>query len=958
MRNRSCSLLACPCRATWLTCLTLFCAVTMRGGPETLGEGWRFHRGAVAGAAAAAEYDDSSWEPVAVPHDWAIAGPFEADGEGGTGRLPWKGEGWYRRTFDLPAAGSGRRVYLDFDGVMAFPQVYVNGELAGEWDYGYTSFRIDATALAKWGGTNTVAIHVDTRRWGSRWYPGAGLYRKVTLTIAEPVHLAHWGVRVSTNGDELSGTAPDTTAIRTTVENHTDAPVQVTVKQILLDPEGNAAGRSETALTIEPSSAQTAEQSIKPAAPPLLWDVEHPHLYTVQTIVEREGQTVDSQATRIGFRTFAFTADDGFHLNGRRVQLKGVNLHHDLGPLGAAFNRRAAQRQLEIMREMGVNALRTSHNPPAPEVLDLCDEMGIVVWDEVFDKYAWTAGRPDHEPPLPAYSERHLTATVARDYNHPSVVVWSTGNEVWPDEEHEGINPERVRMMAEAVRSIDRTRPVGQGCHIPGLVDGKNFAALDLTGWNYARRYLNYRHQYPDRPIVYSESASALSTRGYYNPLLDAAKTEYADTFQLSSYDLIAAPWSDIADREFKLMEEDTYVAGEFVWTGFDYLGEPTPFEAEARSSYFGIVDLCGFPKDRYYLYRSHWRDDVHTLHLLPHWNWPDRIGKNVPVFLYTDGDEAELFLNGRSLGRRRKGELPRRLPNLVGEGTITASSMSGETGAEAATDGDLETVWTASPYDGKPWWMIDLGRTQTVGQITLDTLRRVNLYAYAIEGSTDGQSWSVIVEHSTNPYPQWSGPTRTAHTFDPVRVRYLRLAFDHANEDAPFGLKEFMAFAGRVEDDYYDATYTYRLRWNEVEYAPGTLRAVAYKDGQRIGETTIETTGPAVGLNLEADRGRLTADGEDLAFITVQAVDAEGRPHPLAQDLVHFTLEGPGTIVAVGNGNPLSFEPFVADRRSLFFGKALLVVRSSSSASGPLTVKATAPGLASATITLETIQP
>jgi beta-galactosidase len=353
----------------------------------------------------------------------------------------------------------------------------------------------------------------------------------------------------------------------------------------------------------------------------------------VKTTVRVEKRIVDTETNPLGIRTFQFTANDGFHLNGRRVQLYGVCLHHDQGPLGAAFYPRAMERQLEIMRDMGVNAVRTSHNPPAPELLDLCDRMGFVVWDEAFDKWDTTADRVRGQPPLLEYCARQISSLALRDRNHPSVVVWSIGNEIGGGG-RDGVTPERVKVLSDIFRKVDPTRPVGMACHIPGMAEQPNFDALDLTGWNYARRYAIYRQRYPDKPILYTESASALSTRGFYELPFPTRKTEYSRQFQVDSYDLNAAEWSDIADAEFKLMKDDAFVAGEFVWTGFDYLGEPTPFSREAKNSYFGIVDLCGIPKDRFYLYRSYWRPDTTTIHILPHWNWPDRVGQNVPVFV------------------------------------------------------------------------------------------------------------------------------------------------------------------------------------------------------------------------------------------------------------------------------------------------------------------------------------
>jgi hypothetical protein len=486
--------------------------------------------------------------------------------------------------------------------------------------------------------------------------------------------------------------------------------------------------------------------------------------------------------------------------------------------------------------------------------------------------------------------------------------------------------------------------------HIPPLVDGKNFASLDLMGWNYGRRYANYRAQYPDKPIIYSESASTFSTRGYYDPELPMRSTDYSGAYQISSYDLNAAAWSDIPDKEFRLMEDDDFVAGEFVWTGIDYLGEPTPHADQARSSYFGIVDLAGFRKDRFYLYRSHWRPDDTTVHVLPHWNWPNRIGKNVPVFVYTNGDTAELFLNGESLGMRRKGEVPDWAPNRALEAALSASSGD----AALAADGDMDSAWQHDGEAREAWWQADLGEVTTVAQVSVDTLSKENNFAYVIETSVDGEDWQLHVDHPTRWIPRWSGPTRILHRFEPVSARFVRIRFNEAinverKEAVPVGLKEFMVFSEPTDNDYYDVTYDYRLRWNTVAYAPGELKAVAYKDGELIGEATVETTGAPARLELIADRTEVAADGEDLVFITVNALDAEGRQHPLADDLVHFTVEGAGEIAALGNGNPLSFEPFNSDRRQLFYGKALLIVRPLPGEGGTISVKAVSAELEAA---------
>jgi len=914
---------------------------------ENFNRDWRFAKGEPGESVVRADFDDSGWQAVRLPHDWAIAGPFNPQENGYAGKLPWQGVGWYRKTFALDAADAGRRVYLDFDGVMAFPKVYVNGQLAGQWDYGYMSFRVDATPYVTFGQANVIAVQADTRRWGTRWYPGAGIYRKVTMTICDPVHVAHWGTYVTTPqiGDDMA-----TVRVRSTIDNHQDAEADVTVEVTLLDPKGKSVAKgTETETAAAAGGSCEVDQSFT-VKKPKRWDVASPNLYTARTVVRAKGKVVDETETMFGIRTFKFTANDGFHLNGRRVQLYGVNLHHDHGPLGAAFYRRAMERQLEIMKEMGVNALRTSHNPPSGEVVELCDRMGIIVWDEAFDKWDRTAGRQRGEPPLKEFAERQLRNLVMRDRNSPCVVLWSIGNEIGTG--REGVNPERVAFMSEVVRRYDPTRPVGMGCHIPGMVFEPNFDALDLTGWNYMRRYANYREKYPDKPIIYSESASTLSTRGFYDPAPPTAKTQYSEGYAVSSYDLNAAAWSDIPDAEFKLMVDDSFVAGEFVWTGFDYLGEPTPHGQEARSSYFGIVDLCGIPKDRFYLYRSLWRPEEKTVHILPHWNWPDHEGQNVPVFVYTNGDSAELFLNGKSLGRREKGVVPKRPPNSAKGKTVTASSNQDEHICAHATDDDRATRWCAIEGGADQWLQIDLGETRSIGYLAIEFEREEKLYGYEVKVSDDASTWQTVVTKPTSRRPRWGGPRRIFHETD-AEGRYVRIEFTQMRDNAWASILEFAVYPERVESDYYDVTYTYRLRWNDVAYEPGELKAVAYKDGRKIGAAVMRTAGEPAKLRLTPDRTRLAGTGEDLSYILVEALDKKGNLCPLADNTVQFDVQGPAEIAGVGNGNPLSLEPFQADSRKLFYGKAMLIVRAVEGRRGAIRITATSEGLKDGTARL-----
>ena len=577
------------------------------GVRQTAPTGWRFF----------AE-GDTVGKPVSVPHDWAIYGPVLRtedgvyDDSGRCGGYNWRGK--FRYEADFVRYGTNTAIYLEFGGVMARPQVYVNGQLAGEWDYGYMSFALDVSQLAG-VGTNRLTVCGDTTQRWSRWYPGAGIYRPVRVVERPHLHVVPGTMRITT---------PEVTPER--------ARVEVSCETSLY--------RTNFSFVVEK---------------PRLWDVDDPHLYTLEFLGER---------FRYGIRTFKWTADDGFHLNGRRVQLKGANLHADLGPLGMEFHVDAARRQLLLMKDMGCNALRTSHNPPASEVLDLCDELGIAVWDECYDDWRSTADVP-FGARWDESVKRNLDRLVRRDRNHPCVVAWSIGNEIWivpeggREKERNQLTADRVRELADYVRGLDATRPVAMGCQpsAASQVGRGLYDSLDLVGWNYRESYKALRARLPKMPLVYSESASAVSSaRGYYEFPVRTDKYAFnTNTYECSGYDMLAGGSLDPADVEFFRVERDRYLAGEFVWTGIDYIGEPTPFWERARLSYFGAADLCGFPKDRFWLYRSHWNAKDETLHVLPHWTWPGREGEVTPVYVYTSGDEAELFLNGVSQGRRRK---------------------------------------------------------------------------------------------------------------------------------------------------------------------------------------------------------------------------------------------------------------------------------------------------------------
>ena len=622
-------------------------------------DGWEFSR------------DQKTWRAVDVPHDWAIEGPFNPEANAWTGKLPWKGVGYYRKSIVLDAAPKGRHVFLDFDGVMCDGTVYVNDQPCGRQMYGYLGMRADATPYL-YKGTNTIVVKADTTKLNSRWYPGAGMYRRVRKIETDDVYLDDRDVAVTT--PEVSSGRATVRAkglVTSRLGADADAEVTVTVKK----PSGEVAAVKSARVAL-PSYGKGAFDVSVEVANPVLWEMVSPAaLYTTEVSV-KAGKVGDAVSFRTGFRTFRFDANEGFFLNGRRVQLKGVCLHADLGILGMAYNRSAMRRQLEAMRDMGVNALRTSHNPPSPETLELCDEMGIFVWDECFDKWNATCGRGDE--PLEEYVASHLAEFVRRDRNHPCVFVWSIGNEIppgggyapgqeiWNMPRTIGTTPERCARFRRTVLAEDATRPVGIGSCFKKAAPEGHYAALDITGWNYGEKYLEMRKYYPEKPLIDSESASAFSDYGYYAPTLPTNKTDWtvAD-LSIDSYDRNSSSWSDIPDREFERMERDRFVAGEFVWTGIDYLGEPTPYaDAKvkgvpvakrdmARSSYFGINDLLALPKDRTFLYRSHWNKESFTIHIVPaHWNFEK---PSLPVYVYTSADEAELFLNGKSLGRRRK---------------------------------------------------------------------------------------------------------------------------------------------------------------------------------------------------------------------------------------------------------------------------------------------------------------
>jgi beta-galactosidase len=611
-------------------------------------------------------FDDSQWRALNLPHDWGIAGPFKQEYPGGTGKLPWWGVGWYRKHFDVPAAARGQQIYLDVDGAMAYSMVWINGQFVGGWPYGYASWRVDLTPYIKFGGENIVAIRLDNPPDSSRWYPGGGIYRNVWLVKTAPVHVAHWGTYVTT--PEVSETQA-TVRVQLTVENdlRTDTWAEVENEIYELGPDG-VKGKKVEVLAARKSYARPLSNltAAKPEteweemtiANPKLWSLETPNRYVVVTTISRDGQLLDRHETPFGIRTIEFTATNGFLLNGKRVRINGVCDHHDMGAIGTAINVRALQRQIEILKAMGCNAIRTSHNPPAPELLDLCDTMGMLVMDESFDCWEHGKTKNDYHLLFDDWHEKDWRAELRRDRNHPCIILWSIGNEIEEQQTQHG------HVIAAELTGIaheeDPTRPTTAACNHEEAGYNGFQNDVDVFGYNYKPYdYGDFREANPAKPLFGSETASCISSRGIYVYPFSDDKSKGMANYQMSSYDLYAPPWATPPDLEFEGQDKNPFVAGEFVWTGFDYLGEPTPYygDAPSRSSYFGIIDLAGFPKDRFYLYQARWRPELPMAHIVPQcWNWPDRVGQVTPVHIYTSGDEAELFLNGKSLGRKKKG--------------------------------------------------------------------------------------------------------------------------------------------------------------------------------------------------------------------------------------------------------------------------------------------------------------
>jgi beta-galactosidase len=780
-------------------------------------------------------YDDSSWDKVNLPHDWAIKGPFltglKAEVGGGMGRLPSNGVAWYRKKLDIPASDAGKSIFLDVDGAMSYAMVWLNGSLIGGWPYGYNSWRLDLIPYVVPGGDNQLAIRLDNPNNSSRWYPGGGIYRNVWITKTSPIHIGQWGTYITTK--DVSKTSA-TINLEVTIDNNsrTDANIEVITRIYEIDAKGKKTGNAvvdfatlNSKIAAGGSAKVNGSVSIKN---PKLWGpppTQRPSLYVAVSTLLLSGKPIDEYETRFGIRSLVFDPDKGIIVNGEHILIKGVNQHHDLGALGAAFNTHAAERQLEILREMGCNAIRMSHNPPAPELLELTDKMGFLVFDEIFDSWELKKTPLDFHLIFSDWSEPDTRAFVRRDRNCPSVIIWSFGNEV--GEQYTGEEGAKIaKQLHDIIKEEDPTRPSTSAMNYakPYMALPK---VLDIISLNYQGegirqspefeetdrirtepQYDAYHAQFPNKVILSGETASAASSRGIY---LFPVSRELSATIrdsrggdskicQVSAYELYAVDFGSTADKVFGSLERHPFVAGEFVWNGWDYLGEPTPYY-ESRSSYTGIIDLAGFKKDRFYLYQSHWLPDLPMVHILPHWNWSERVGEVTPVHVFTSGDEVELFLNGKSLGRKKKEQ------------------------------------------------------------------------------------------------------------------------------------------------------YEYRLHWDSVTYEPGELKAVAYKNGKKWAENVVKTTGEPIKLLASTDRKIIKADGEDLAFITVQITDKDGLIVPRSNNQIDFSIEGPGEIVATDNGDPTNMIPFSSNKREAFSGLCLAIIRSSAGIPGFIIVTAKSNGLKDAQV-------
>lgn len=644
-------------------CLTL--NLNAQRSEYLLEKGWKFTKGEVSDAEAPA-FNDIKWETVTIPHDWAIFGPFDKNNDlqnvavtqnfetqaslktGRTGGLPYVGTGWYRTTFH---STPGKQTTLIFDGAMNEARVFVNGKEACFWPYGYNSFYCDVTGLVNEDGKNNVlAVRLENRPQSSRWYPGAGLYRNVHVVTTEKIHVPVWGTQITTPfvKDEYASVCLHTTILNA-------EKTELTVTTDIVDADGQVVSTKTNKGYINHNQPFTQNFIVEQ---PKLWSPETPVLYKAVSKIYAGDTLLDTYTTRFGIRTIEYVPDKGFYLNGKRRKFQGVCNHHDLGPLGAAVNVAALRHQLTLLKDMGCDAIRTSHNMPAPELVELCDEMGFMMMLEPFDE--WDIAKCDngYHRFFNEWAEKDMVNMLRQYRNNPCVVMWSIGNEVPTQWSPEGYKV--AKFLQDICHREDPTRPVTCGMDQVKSVLANGFAAmLDIPGLNYrAHMYDEAYERLPQNLILGSETSSTVSSRGVYKFPVERKAGAMYDDHQSSSYDLEYCSWSNIPDIDFARAEDHDWTIGQFVWTGFDYLGEPSPYDTNAwpnHSSMFGIIDLASIPKDRYYLYRSVWNKEAETLHILPHWNWEGREGEKTPVFVYTNYPSAELFINGKSYGRQTK---------------------------------------------------------------------------------------------------------------------------------------------------------------------------------------------------------------------------------------------------------------------------------------------------------------
>ncbi len=626
-------------------------------------KGWLFQKNSTPNAETS-NFDDSNWQKVTLPHDWSIEGPFDNKYNARTGGLPVHGIGWYRKHFTIDKDQKGKQISIEFDGAMSNSKVYLNGKYIGERPYGYIGFEFDLTEHINFGEENILAVRLAPEDLSMRWYAGAGIYRNVRLKINNPVHIPQWGTYITTPKVENGNAEVN---VETTIKNVSNSNTNAILTTIIKDANENIVSENETKVSIEANSKKVVSEASN-ITNVNLWNIGASYLYTAYSSIKIENKIIDEYKTPFGVRTIDYGADKGFLINGKKVIFNGVCMHHDLGPLGAGVNYRATERQMQIMQSMGVNALRTSHNPPSPEMLEVCDKLGIVVIDEAFDE--WKIGKvPNgYHKHFDKWHEKDLRDLIKRDRNHPSVIMWSIGNEILEQAREDGWK--LTKHLNDICHDQDDTRPTTIGFnHYPAPFTNKLAYNVDIVGMNYwPSSYSEIKEKNPDLVFYGSETSSQTSSRGVYH--LPIEFKEKHETNHVSSYDVTVGPaWAYAPDIEFDAQEQNPSSLGEFIWTGFDYLGEPTPYGGRDNStngywnadwpshaSYFAPVDLCGFPKDRYYLYQSQWTKEP-MVHVLPHWNWEGQEGKTIPVFSYTNCDEVELFVNGTSFGKKVKGK-------------------------------------------------------------------------------------------------------------------------------------------------------------------------------------------------------------------------------------------------------------------------------------------------------------